>query len=400
MTAHSFGALLDRLPTDELRQRLERVDGEGVRQAMSLGPRATLEQAVALFAPAGGEQLETLARRAHHLTVQRFGRTIQLYAPLYLSNECVNVCRYCGFSATNEIPRITLSPDQVAAEAKLLFEQGFRHILLVSGEHPRRVPPQYLVDCVRRLHPRAASLAIEVGPLETDEYRAIVAAGAEGLTLYQETYHRPTYAEMHPRGYKRDFDARLAATERGAAAGFKRLGIGFLIGLSDWRREAICLLAHARFLMRHCWRAQIAISFPRLRPAAGEFDPPHPISTRELVQLITALRILLPEAGLNLSTRESPALRERLLPLGITWMSAGSRTEPGGYSHPHHDREQFAVADERPPHLVAERIRQLGYEPVWKDWDNTLTRTPEPAPPRPSHAAPCRAMHHTLSASS
>jgi len=398
MRQASFRAVLDQIPADALRGALDRVNTAEVRRAMALGPRASLEQAAALFAPAAGEHLEELAQLAHRVTVQRFGRVIQLYAPLYLSNECVNICHYCGFSAANQIPRVTLTPEQVEAEAGLLLNQGFRHLLLVSGEHPRWVPPAYLIECVRRLHARAASLAIEVGPLDTDDYAPIVAAGAEGLVLYQETYHPATYAEMHPRGPKRHFDHRLAAPERAAAAGFRRLGIGFLIGLADWRREAICLLAHARFLMRHWWRAQIAISFPRLRPAAGEFEPPLPIGDRDLVQLITGLRILLPEAGLNLSTRESAALRDRLLPLGITWMSAGSRTEPGGYSNPRHDREQFAIADERPPHVVAERIRQLGYEPVWKDWDSALSGPAAGSGAAEPHV-PCRAIPHELSVS-
>jgi 2-iminoacetate synthase len=367
-----FVDILNQLPADDLRAGLESCTIEDVRRAVMLGPKATLAQAAALFSPAASEILEEMAQRAHLLSLKRFGRVIQLYAPVYLSNECVNVCKYCGFSAINKIPRVTLTVDRVEEEAEHLIREGFQHILLVSGEHPRFVPPAYVADCVRRLHDKVASISIEVAPFDEEDYVPIVQAGCEGLILYQETYHRPTYAEMHPKGYKRNFDYRLETLQRGANAGMKRLGMGFLLGLAEWRREAICMLAHARHLQRHCWRSQLSVSFPRLRPAAGEFEPVVPVPDREFVQLITALRILLPEAGLTISTRESPFLREHLLGLGVTWMSAGSKTEPGGYESPDPEGEQFHIADERPAHVVAQRIKDLGYEAVWKDWDSAF----------------------------
>ncbi len=339
------------------------------------------------------------------MTQQRFGKVVRLFAPLYLSNECVNNCAYCGFSRDNPILRVTLSVEEALREARALRDQGFRNILLVAGEHPKFVSNDYLRACVAALHENSPSVSLEVGPMETDDYRPLVAAGADGLVVYQETYDREVYAKVHTAGPKKDFDWRLDTPERAYAAGFRRLGISALYGLADWRYEAICVAAHAAHLLRHCWRAQVTISLPRLRPCAGEFQPLTQISDRELTQVICAFRLMFPDVGLVLSTRESPRLRNGLIPLGITMMSAGSHTEPGGYTGAgreklHHTVRgkivelpagmringegasewagdsratgQFEVSDDRSPQEVANLIVQLGYEPVWKDWDTAL----------------------------
>jgi len=341
--------------------------------------------------------------RSQKLTLQRFGKTIRLFAPLYLSNECVNNCSYCGFSRDNAILRVTLSIEEVLREARELKQQGFRNILLVAGEHPKFVSNNYLRDCVAALHEEIPSVSLEVGPMETEDYFPLVAAGADGLVVYQETYDRKVYAEMHTAGPKRNFDWRLETPERAYAAGFRRLGISALYGLADWRYEAICGAAHADFLLRNCWKAALTISTVRLRPCAGEFQPLTHISDREMAQLICAFRLMFPDVGLVLSTREPAKLRDGLIPLGITLMSAGSHTEPGGYTGAgkekiHHTERgrivelasgasewaatnghttsatgQFEIADDRSPGEVAELIRKLGYEPVWKDWDAALT---------------------------
>src|SRR6185369_1355640 len=264
--------------------------------------------------------LERLCARSHALTLQRFGKVMRLFAPLYLSNECINNCTYCGFSRDNHILRVTLSVDDVRREAQSLMKQGFRNILLVSGEHPKFVSNGYMEECVRSLHSEVPSLSLEVGPMETDLYRPLVQAGAEGLVVYQETYDRAVYSDMHSAGPKRDFDWRLETPERAYDAGFRRLGIGALYGLADWRLEALGVAAHAQYLLRHCWKAQLTISLPRLRPCAGEFQPLTHMTDRDLVQLLCALRLFLPDVGLVLSTRESPALRNGLIPLGVTLM--------------------------------------------------------------------------------
>ncbi|MDQ6655866.1 MAG: 2-iminoacetate synthase ThiH, partial [Verrucomicrobiota bacterium] len=285
-----------------------------------------------LIAPTTDAGFEKLAQESRLLTRQNFGRTMRLFAPLYLSNECINNCRYCGFSRDNPILRVTLDQAQVIAEARHLAAAGFRQILLVAGEHPKFVSGTYLSDCVRALADDFSSIAIEVGPMETAEYEPVVAAGADSLVVYQETYHRAAYAEMHTSGPKRDFDWRLDCPVRGYDAGFRRIGIGALFGLAPWREEAIALAAHVEYLLKRCWQAQISVSLPRLRPAAGGFQPVFSLGDRELAQLICALRISFPQVGIVLSTRERADLRDALVPLGITMMSAGSHTEPGGYT--------------------------------------------------------------------
>ena len=348
-----------------------------------------------LIAPKTDTELESMAQTSRALTLQNFGRTMRLFAPLYLSNECINNCRYCGFSRDNPILRVTLSVEEVLAEARFLRDSGFRQLLLVAGEHPKFVSENYLLDCVCALAPDFPSISIEVGPMSTQDYVPLVRAGAEGLVVYQETYHRGVYAELHTAGPKRDFNYRLDCPERAYAAGFRRLGVGALLGLWRWQDEAIALAAHVEYLLQHCWRAQITVSLPRLRPAAGGFRPLFSISDRELAQLVCALRISFPQVGIVLSTRERASLRDALVSLGVTMMSAGSHTEPGGYTrrgieHLHRtvrgqiippefqDGEdrlaagQFEISDDRPPERIATILREQGFDPVWKDWEQTL----------------------------
>jgi len=409
----SFVAEFNSLPLAALVRKSLATDAAGAREAAGKS-KISLADFAALISPAASEMLETLGRRAHAMTQQRFGKVIRLFAPLYLSNECINNCTYCGFSRDNPILRVTLSLDEVKREAEALRAQGFRNLLLVAGEHPKYVATGYLRECLAALHPDWPSLSLEVGPLETEDYRPLVAAGADGLVVYQESYDRKVYAEMHTAGPKRNFDWRLETPERAYAAGFRRLGISPLYGLADWRSEALSAAAHADYLLRHCWKAALSISTVRIRPCAGEFEPLTHISDRELAQLVCALRLMFPDVGIVLSTRENPKLRDGLIRLGVTMMSAGARTEPGGYTgagrekthltvrgkvvetgplapakpringqgasewapstrHPTNATGQFDVADERSPSEVAERIRKLGYEPVWKDWDAALT---------------------------
>jgi 2-iminoacetate synthase len=397
----SFVSEFDALPLDGLLARAREASPGEVAESLARRELSLVDFA-RLISPAAQEQLEPLCQRSQMMTRQRFGKVIRFFAPLYLSNECINNCKYCGFSRDNPILRVTLSVEEALAETRALRAQGFRNILLVAGEHPKFVSGSYLVECVSAMHAEVPGISLELGPMETEQYRPLVEAGADGLVVYQETYDRGIYAEVHTSGPKRDFYWRLETPERAYAAGFRRLGIGALFGLGDWRREALCVAAHALFLMRHCWKAQLTISLPRLRPCAGEFEPLTQMHERDLVQLVCAFRLLLPDAGLVLSTRESPKLRDGLIPLGITMISAGSHTEPGGYTgagsaNTHYTERgrivpsalgasewapapgttnatgQFQIADDRPPEEVAELVRQLGYEPVWKDWDAALT---------------------------
>lgn len=399
-SAVSFVNEFNALPLDQLAERTVKTSDAEARRCAWAGSWSLADFAT-LISPASGGYLEELCQRSRTLTRQRFGNVIRLFAPLYLSNECINNCQYCGFSRDNPILRVTLSIDEMMREARELQAQGFRNILLVAGEHPKFVSDGYLADCVRALRAEVPGISLEVGPMETEQYRPIVQAGADGLVVYQETYDRAVYAEMHTSGPKRDFDWRLETPERAYAAGFRRLGIGALHGLADWRREALSLAAHADYLLRHCWKAQLTISLPRLRPCAGAFEPLTHLGERELVQLVCALRLTFPDVGLVLSTREASKFRDGLIPLGITMISAGSHTEPGGYTGAGREKThrtergriidnsgasewtgpegttnatgQFDIADDRSPAEVAAVLQRLGYEPVWKDWDAALT---------------------------
>jgi 2-iminoacetate synthase len=397
----SFVAEFNSLPLAALVKRSWETSLASARENLTK-EKLSLADFAQLISPAAGELLEPLSRRSQQLTRQRFGRVIRLFAPLYLSNECINNCKYCGFSRDNAILRVTLSVAEVRREARALAEQGFRNILLVAGEHPKFVSNGYMAECVAALHEEIPSVSLEVGPMETEEYRPMVAAGADGLVVYQETYDRARYDDLHTAGPKKNFDWRLETPERAYAAGFRRLGIGALYGLADWRYEALSVAAHADYLLRNCWKAQLTISLPRMRPCAGEFQPLTHMTDRELVQLVCAFRLMFPDVGLVLSTREPAKLRDGLFPLGITLISAGSHTEPGGYTgagkenihqtvrgriveagasewatptngHATNATGQFNIADERSAEEVAKLLQSLGYEPVWKDWDTALT---------------------------
>ena len=382
-TAIALSTRPDGVPDGTAAADLQMADLEGLRRYATIAtasdvdralsrPRRDLADFAALLSNAAGSRLEEMAALARETTLRRFGRTMHLFAPLYLSNECVSVCTYCGFSAGNDIARRTLTPDEVADEGRALVEQGFRHLLLVAGEHARIVSKGYLRDCVAALAPVVPQVSLEVQVWDTATYRDLVASGADGLVVYQETYDRHTYADVHRLGKKRNYDWRLAAPDRGAEAGMRRLGIGALFGLhDDWRADALAVAAHARTLLRRWWRAEVTVSLPRLRPCAGLPSPADTLNDRHFVQLLCALRLLLPDVGLVLSTREAPAFRDAVIPLGVTHLSAGSHTEPGGYTGPSDAEPQFSVADERTPAEVAAALRAAGYDPVWKDWQRS-----------------------------
>ena len=327
-----------------------------------------LRDLAALLSPAATARLEELAQAARAVTLRRFGRAVRLYAPLYVSNACLSSCTYCGFAKDLPIDRRTLTVDEVEQEARLLTGRGFRHLLLVAGEHRVEVSGDYLVAVVERLRPLVPSLSIETQTWSDDTYARLVAAGLEGVVHYQETYDRDRYAQTHTAGWKRDYDRRLNSTELAGAAGVRRLGVGALLGLAvDWRADVLAVAAHAAFLVRSYWRTEVTVSLPRIKPSASGYQPLVPVPDAEYVQALAALRLFEPEAGIVLSTREPAALRDGLVRIAVTTMSAGSSTEPGGYSAPGRATEQFSVSDERSPAEVAAMLAAAGYEPVWKD---------------------------------
>jgi 2-iminoacetate synthase len=372
----SVAAILNRQHLDHdrdiWRQRLEAVTPGDVEAALARRPgHYDIEKLLALVSPAAERYLEPMAGIAHALTLQRFGRTIKLFVPLYLSNHCVNQCRYCGFNVGNRFTRVRLTLDEAAAEAEVLASEGFRDLLLVSSEDTSFINVPYLTDLASRLRDRFTAISVEIYQLSTDEYRRLFEAGIEGTTLFQETYDRETYARYHGRGPKADYERRLQAPDDMAVANMREIGLGVLLGLADWRIETLAMAEHAWHLMKTYWRSRVSFSFPRLRPAVGVTREtfPHLLTDKNLVQMILALRLCFADAGLTLSTREPADLRDHMIRLGVTRMSAGSRTNPGGY-HEHRDSTgQFDVSDPRPAAEVAAMIDAHGLEPVWKDWE-------------------------------
>jgi 2-iminoacetate synthase len=374
-TDYPFSKILAAWPETRLRKAIDRAGPGDVQRALA---REQLfpEDLAALLSPAAAPFLEDMAQVAHRLTRQHFGRTIGLYAPIYLSNICHSDCVYCGYAlySGSQGERRTLTPAEIRNECAVLAGHGFQNILLLTGEAPGVAPVEYLAQAVAIARQYFAAVAVEIYALEEAGYRALVAQGLEGVTLYMETYHRETYAAVHQRGRKRDYDYRLEASARAGRAGVRRLSIGALLGLYHWWADGFWMGLHARHLQKECWQSAVSISYPRLRHAPERFRVQHLPSDRELVQLMLALRIFLPEAGFNLSTRESAKLRDSLIPLGVTMMSAGSSTRPGGYAQLDDDAalEQFEIEDRRSPREVVAAIRRAGYDPVWKDFDRAF----------------------------
>lgn len=341
--------------------------------------KRTLEDFMALISPAAKPFLKQMAAMSHQLTLKRFGRTIQLYIPLYLSNECHNVCTYCGFSYENKIPRKTLTESEILDEIKNISDMGFEHILLVTGEAPLIVNVEYLLNVIRLIKPYFANISIEVQPLKEEEYRTLLKEGLHSVYVYQETYNQQNYRTYHRRGPKSNFRYRLETPDRLGRAGAYKIGLGVLLGLEDWRTDSFFLALHHAYLKKHYWKTRFSVSFPRIRPAEGVKIKNGYISDTELIQLICAYRLLDENLELVLSTRESAHFRDNVFPLGITTMSAASSTQPGGYAHHEKELEQFDVADHRPADEVARAIQSKGYQPVWKDWDPVINLANEEA---------------------
>lgn len=341
-------------------------------------PKRDLEDFKALISPAAEPYLEQMAQQSLALTRKRFGNTMSLYIPLYLSNLCANACTYCGFSMENRIKRRTLTLDEIDAESAAIKKMKFDSVLLVTGEHETKVGMNYFRQVLPNIKKQFNYLAMEVQPLDQHDYAELKTLGLDAVMVYQETYQPRTYAEHHLRGNKMDFEYRLETPDRLAKAGIDKIGIGALIGLEDWRTDCFFVAAHLDYLERTYWQTRYSISFPRLRPceggdANGGLQPKSVMSDKQLVQLICAYRLLNPEVELSLSTRESATFRDNVLPLGITSMSAASKTQPGGYASGEEELEQFEISDERSAADVESMIRRRGFDPVWKDWHSAYS---------------------------
>ena len=376
----SFLEPFSRFDWDKVSASIRRKSGRDVDLALAKPDgRLDPEDFKALISPAAASRLEQMAQRSHRMTVERFGRIQQLYAPLYLSNVCSNVCTYCGFSALNRIPRKILTESEMAMEYQALKEMGIDHVLLVTGEANRRVGVEYLIGALQLARRYFSSISIEVQPLDQDAYESLIPYGLSSVLVYQETYHREAYRDYHLSGMKQNFDYRLETPDRLGRAGVKKIGLGALYGLEDWRTDTFFVALHLNYLEKQYWKTRYSISFPRIRPHAGDLLPRSVMTDRDLVQVICAYRLYNQELELSLSTRESEMFRDHAFKLGITIMSAGSKTNPGGYRVEPQSLEQFEISDERSPARIAEMLRREGYEPVWKDWDATYDGFPAKA---------------------
>jgi 2-iminoacetate synthase len=373
MSNTSFKALFDQYDWQGMSRSIYAKTASDVVDALHKENR-NLEDFKALISPAAKPYLEQMAKLSQEITQKRFGKTIQLYIPLYLSNECQNICTYCGFSFNNKIKRKTLTDAEILQEVKVIKSMGYGHVLLVTGEATMTVGVAYFQNAIKLIRPHFSHIAMEVQPLDERDYITLIREGLNTVLVYQETYHQDDYQIHHRKGKKSNFNYRLETPDRLGRAGIHKIGLGALIGLEDWRTDSFFTALHLDYLEKKYWQTKYSISFPRLRPFSGGLTPRVEMSDKELVQLICAFRILNEAVELSLSTRESEKFRTHCIRLGITSMSAGSKTNPGGYVVDPQSLEQFEISDERPPNEVAEIIRQQGYDPVWKDWDNVLQR--------------------------
>jgi 2-iminoacetate synthase len=362
-----FKNIFDQYNWDQVKESIYAKTATDVEQALHTHKRS-LEDFKALLSPAALPYLEPMAQLSRQLTQQRFGNTMQLYIPLYLSNECQNICTYCGFSLDNKIQRKTLDPAEILQEVAAIKKMGYDHVLLVTGEASQTVGLDYFKQALELLRPHFASISMEVQPMDETEYAALIPLGLHAVLVYQETYHREDYKLHHPKGRKSNFDYRLETPDRLGRAGVHKIGLGVLIGLEDWRTDSFFTALHLQYLERTYWQTKYSLSFPRLRPCSGGLPPKVVMNDRELVQLICAYRLLDQEVELSLSTRENETFRDNVVKLGITAISAGSRTNPGGYAADTSSLEQFEISDERGAADIARMLRKQGYEPVWKDW--------------------------------
>ena len=323
-----------------------------------------------LISAAASQRLEKMAQLSRLFTSERFGKTISLYIPMYVGNACTNKCVYCGFNHDNPFERTILTMEQIEEECKAIRKMGpFENLLIVSGEYPSLCGVDYLEKVLHVCRPYFHNLTIEVQPMRAVDYERLTHSGLNGVVCFQETYHKEAYKKYHPKGMKSHFEWRLNGYDRMGEAGVHKIGLGALLGLEDWRGDVVMMARHLRYLQKKYWRSRYSVNFPRMCPSESGFQPVSIINDKELAQLTFAFRIFDHDVDISYSTRESSKYRDNMMTLGVTSMSAGSKTDPGGYTSVPDSLEQFEVTDERSPREVETAIRDHGYDPVWKDWD-------------------------------
>ena len=370
---NTFKNIFEQYDWDSIQTKIYQTSKQDVELALSKNKR-NLDDFLTLISPTALPYLEQMAQMTQELTKKRFGKTIQMYAPLYLSNECQNICTYCGFSMDNKIKRKTLTNTEIELEVEALKKAGFDHVLLVTGEANYTVNIHYFLHAIAQIRNDFSNISVEVQPLSTNEYQQLHEAGVYSVLVYQETYHQEVYKEYHPKGKKSNFDFRLDTPDRVGKAGIHKIGLGVLLGLEDWRTDSFFNALHLDYLQKTYWRSKYSVSFPRLRPAEGIIEPNFMMDDKDLTQLICAYRLWNEDLEISISTRENEKFRNNIIPIGVTSMSAGSKTNPGGYVVDLQSLEQFEISDERSAQEIAKVISNSGYEPIWKDWDKIFSR--------------------------
>ena len=364
----SFFDEISKVDIDKFRPLVDsRTDADVERALSKSGPLDVEDFAALISENARIHYLKDMAQMSMQLTRRRFGRTVNMYLPLYLTNLCTNKCKYCGFSSANKFKRTVLTLDEIREECEAINKLGYENILLVTGENDRRGGMDYFRQVLPIVKDYAAYLQMEVQPLDTDDYAELKTLGLDAVSVYQETYHPQCYKENHLAGKKMDMRYRMETPDRLGTAGIDKIGIGALLGLYDWKVDCCAVAMHVLYMREHYWKSRLSVSFPRLRPAAGGYEPQFPMSDPQMVQLICAWRIFDNELDLTISTRESADFRDMIIPLGITAVSAGSSTEPGGYAHKGKNLAQWEINDDRSVDAVVDALHRNGLEAVFHD---------------------------------
>lgn len=362
-------------PKEKRAELSESVNSQKIKEVLAKALYAPLnpEDFLILLSRSAADFLEDMAQAANRLTIQNFGKAINIFTPLYISDVCSNQCRYCGFNANNKQKRRHMSVEEATAEAEYIANLGFNHILLLTGDAPKISSPEYIAQVVKAIKPKFASIGIEVYSLTQEEYKLLIDAGVDSMTMFQETYDAPLYAWLHPAGPKSDYNFRLNAPERAAKAGMRSIGVGALLGLTDFVQDAFATGLHAWWLQKNYPAIDISISIPRICPHEGSFEIKHEVTDKQLAQYVTALRCFLPRAGITCSSRENAFMRNHLLPLGVTRVSAGVSTAVGGRATPDlHNPGQFEISDTRSLEQMMADLVNAGYQPVLKDWEDPV----------------------------
>jgi len=366
MKISNFYKTIDKYSNFDYEGFFKKLTSKDIAKALDSSKLTELEF-LSLLSPIAENYLEDMALKSNNTTIKQFGKTIQLYTPIYISNHCTNECIYCGFNKNIDIPRHQLSIEEIEKEAAEISKTGLRHILVLTGSAKHIATTEYIVKSIEVIKKYFTSISIEMYPMEIDDYNKLFSAGADGLTIYQETYDEELYKKLHLSGPKRNYQYRLSAPDRACIAGMRRINVGTLLGLKDWKQDILMSGLHCKYLQDKYPDVEISLSLPRMQDHNGKFKNPLMVSDKSIVQAITAFRLFMPRAGINISTRENASFRNNIIPLGVTKFSAGSTTAVGGHTS-NNSTKQFELSDNRTVDEIKKIIVSKGYQAVFKDW--------------------------------